>query len=83
MRVRGGDGQAAFALAAAAHGVALRSVLVHDYDGQREKLDFLRRLAEAGNLSLRVHRVFPPEQASEAHRLLETDGVRGRLVLAF
>jgi NADPH2:quinone reductase len=46
-------------------------------------LEQLRRYAEDGTLTLRVARSFPPEQAAEAHRLLEAGGVRGRLVLDF
>ena len=32
---------------------------------------------------MRVANAYPAEQASEAHRQLETGGVRGRLVLTF
>lgn len=46
-------------------------------------LESLVGLAEEGVLSLRVARVFPAEQAAEAHRLIEAGGVRGRLVLDF
>ncbi|MGW3807368.1 zinc-binding dehydrogenase [Micromonospora sp. NPDC005113] len=56
---------------------------VHDYDGRRDKLDLLRRLAEEGALTLRVAGRFPPEEASRAHRILEAGGVRGRLVIEF
>jgi len=34
-------------------------------------------------VTLRVARTFPAEQASEAHRLLEAGGTRGRFVLEF
>jgi NADPH:quinone reductase-like Zn-dependent oxidoreductase len=30
-----------------------------------------------------VARTFPAEEASEAHRLLEAGGIRGRLVIEF
>jgi NADPH:quinone reductase-like Zn-dependent oxidoreductase len=46
-------------------------------------LDELRTRAEDGTLTLRVAQVLRPEQAPEAHRLLEAGGVRGRLVLQF
>ncbi|MGS2618837.1 NADP-dependent oxidoreductase [Micromonospora sp. LZ34] len=81
--VRGAPDHAAFARAAARAGVSLVPVFVHAYDGRRDKLDLLRRLAEAGSLSLRVADRFPPERAAQAHRLLEAGGVRGRLVIEF
>ena len=56
---------------------------VRQYDGEFEKLDDLRRLTEAGTLTLRVAATYPPDQASEAHRRLEAGGTRGRLVIEF
>lgn len=47
------------------------------------KLDGLRELVEAGQLTLRVADVLPAERAAEAHTRLEAGGVRGRLVLVF
>ncbi|GAA3776555.1 quinone oxidoreductase family protein [Micromonospora maritima] len=79
--VRGGPDQAAFERAAATRGVTLVSAHVHDYDGRRDKLDLLRRLADEGRLSLRVADTFPPQHAAQAHRLLAAGGVRGRLVI--
>ena len=69
-------------------GQAHRGITFHpgygrNYAHEREKLDQLRAQAEDGTLALRVARTFPLEQASEAHRLLEAGGVRGRLVLEF
>ncbi|MDX3355134.1 NADP-dependent oxidoreductase [Streptomyces sp. ME01-24h] len=61
----------------------VRMVFVPDYLGDRSRLDDLREQTEAGKLTLRVARTFAPEHASEAHRLLEAGGVRGRLVLEF
>ncbi|MFD2415932.1 NADP-dependent oxidoreductase [Amycolatopsis pigmentata] len=46
-------------------------------------LERLVRQTEEGVLTLRVAKVFPAEQAADAHRLLEAGGVRGRLVLDF
>ena len=46
-------------------------------------LEELRALAEAGLLALRVAATFPPEQAAEAHRLMEAGGLRGRAVIVF
>ncbi|WP_433268218.1 NADP-dependent oxidoreductase [Micromonospora vinacea] len=59
------------------------SAYVHEYDGRRDKLDLLRRLAEEGALTLRVAGRFPPEEAARAHQILEAGGVRGRLVIEF
>jgi NADPH:quinone reductase-like Zn-dependent oxidoreductase len=56
---------------------------VRKYDGKYEKLDRLRRQAEAGILTLRVADTYPPERAAEAHRRLEAGGTRGRLVIVF
>jgi D-arabinose 1-dehydrogenase-like Zn-dependent alcohol dehydrogenase len=58
-------------------------VWVREYATQRAELDRLRHLAEAGAVTLRVAGTFLPEQAAEAHRLLEAGGVRGRLVVEF
>jgi NADPH2:quinone reductase len=58
-------------------------VLVSEYLHEAGKLAELAGLAAAGQLTLRVARALPAEQAAEAHRLLEAGGVRGRLVLTF
>ncbi|MET9671023.1 zinc-binding dehydrogenase [Streptomyces sp. NPDC006475] len=81
--VRGVSGQGAFEEAAERHSVQLVSTFVHDYDGRRDKLDLLRRLVDEGRLTLRVAGRFPPEEAAQAHRLLEAGGIRGRLILEF
>ncbi|MFE1196094.1 NADP-dependent oxidoreductase [Streptomyces olivaceoviridis] len=81
--VRGMPDQQALRDAARRVGVSLVSAYVHAYDGRRDKLDLLRRLADDGALSLRVADRFPPEEAPRAHRLLEAGGVRGRLVIEF
>ena len=56
---------------------------VRSYDGEYEKLDALRRMVEAGTLTLRVADTVPPERAGEAHARLEAGGTRGRLVITF
>ena len=56
---------------------------VRSYAQEWEKLDRLRQLAEAGEITLRVAQVYPPEQAADAHRRLEAGGTRGRLVIQF
>lgn len=62
-------------------GIHSHMVYVPDYFGDRRKLDALRHAVEAGALTTRVSRTFAPEQAADAHRLLEAGGFRGRLVL--
>ena len=47
---------------------------------------WLRQLADeaaAGHLQLRVAGLYPPERATEAYRLMESGGVRGRSVITF
>lgn len=64
-------------------GIKFTTTFVRTYDGEFEKLDQLRKLAEAGAITLRVADTFQPEQAAEAHRRLEAGGTRGRLVIQF
>jgi NADPH:quinone reductase len=64
-------------------GIRFHPVYVRNVARAGALLDGLRTQVEAGELTLRVARVLPPEQAAEAHRLLEAGGVRGRLVLQF
>ena len=64
-------------------GVILRDVFVPEYTHAHDKLDGLRRLAEAGELTLRVAHTYPADQAAQAHRDLQAGGLRGRLVLTF
>jgi NADPH2:quinone reductase len=63
--------------------ITIHPVLVYESARETAALEQLRQLAEAGALTLRVARTFPPDQAADAHRLLEAGGVRGRLVLDF
>lgn len=74
--VRGyqGDGQ---------RGINFTTTSVREYDGEFEKLDTLRQLAEDGAITLRVAQTYTPEQAPDAHRRLEAGGTRGRLVIQF
>jgi NADPH:quinone reductase len=64
-------------------GITFHPVTVRSYAREQGKLDRLRRLAETGQVTLRVARVLPAERAAEAHRILEAGGTRGRLVLEF
>lgn len=59
------------------------ATLVRSYVQEREKLDRLRQQVEAGDITLRVADVYPPERAADAHRRLEAGGTRGRLVIQF
>jgi|KBSSwiStaDraftv2_1062776.scaffolds.fasta_scaffold01307_5 NADPH:quinone reductase-like Zn-dependent oxidoreductase len=63
--------------------IVIHEVVVLEYRFARDKLDALRELAEAGRISARVADVYPTDGAAEAHRRLESGGVRGRLVLTF
>jgi hypothetical protein len=64
-------------------GIVYESIVVFRYARERAKLDRLRQQVEDGQITLRVAKTFPAEQAAEAHRLLAAGGVRGRLVLTF
>jgi NADPH:quinone reductase len=64
-------------------GISFHPVLVRNYAREHDKLDRLRQQAEAGQVTLRVARTLPAENAAEAHRALEAGGTRGRLVLEF
>jgi NADPH:quinone reductase-like Zn-dependent oxidoreductase len=64
-------------------GISVHPVFVRTYAREHAKLDRLRQQAEAGEVTLRVARTLPADQAAEAHRILEAGGTRGRLVLEF
>jgi NADPH:quinone reductase-like Zn-dependent oxidoreductase len=64
-------------------GISVHPVFVRTYAREHAKLDRLRQHAEAGEVTLRVARTLPADQAAEAHRILEAGGTRGRLVLEF
>lgn len=59
------------------------TTLVRTYAQETEKLDRLRQQVEAGQITLRVAAVYPPQGAADAHRRLEAGGTRGRLVIHF
>jgi NADPH:quinone reductase-like Zn-dependent oxidoreductase len=64
-------------------GIRFTTTFVRNYDREFEKLDQLRKLVDAGVLTLRVAATYSPERASEAHRRLQAGGTRGRLVIQF
>lgn len=66
-----------------ARGITFHAVTVRGYAREHDKLDRLRRQAEAGEVTLRVARTLPAEEAPDAHRILEAGGTRGRLILEF
>jgi len=67
----------------AERGITVHPVWVREYVREHAKLDQLRRQVEDGVITLRVARTFGAEDASEAHRVLERGGTRGRLVITF
>ncbi len=72
-----------FKPAQAVRGITFSQTWVRSYDGEYEKLDHLRQLADEGKLALRVAGTVPPERAAEAHAKLEAGGSRGRWVIEF
>src|SRR5699024_690613 len=64
-------------------GVTLQPIWVVRYAKEQAKLDVLRQQAQDGVLTLRVADVLQMDQAPEAHRRMESGGVRGRIVLEF
>ena len=64
-------------------GIRVHPVMVRDVLERTAWLEELRRLASDGRLTLRVAQTFPPEQAAEAHRLMEAGGLRGRALITF
>jgi NADPH:quinone reductase-like Zn-dependent oxidoreductase len=67
----------------APRGITVHPVFVREVLERTEWLEELRRLASEGRLSLRVSGTFPPEQAAEAHRVMDAGGLRGRAVIVF
>jgi len=63
--------------------IRFTKTFVRSYAQEWEKLDRLRQQVEAGDITLRVADVYPPEKAADAHRRLEAGGTRGRLVIQF
>ena len=76
--VRGWDGQEV-----EDHGVRVHPVFVARVLERTDWLEELRALAAAGKLKLRVAGEYPPEQAGEAHQVMDAGGLRGRAVIVF
>jgi NADPH2:quinone reductase len=64
-------------------GITIHPVWVGDVLERTDWLGELSRLAGQGVLPLRVAATYPPEQAADAHRLMEAGGLRGRAVVVF
>ena len=76
--VRGWDGEDPAERGIRIHRVAVRTVLE-----RTDWLEQLRELASRGAIPLRVAGEYPPEQAAEAHRVMDAGGLRGRAVIVF
>ena len=63
--------------------IRFETTSVRDYALEFCKLKKLSQQVEDGILTLRVAKTYKPVEASEAHRLLERGGIRGRIVLEF
>jgi NADPH:quinone reductase-like Zn-dependent oxidoreductase len=64
-------------------GVQIHRVSVFDVLQRTDWLEQLRELASDGRLALRVAGEYPPEQAAEAHRVMDAGGLRGRALIVF
>ena len=64
-------------------GIRVHPVMVREVLERTEWLEELRRLASEGRLTLRVAARFGPEEAAEAHRLMDAGGLRGRALITF
>jgi NADPH2:quinone reductase len=64
-------------------GITVHQVMVAEVLERTDWLEELRELASAGELRLRVAGEYPPEEAAEAHRVMDAGGLRGRVVIRF
>jgi NADPH:quinone reductase len=64
-------------------GIRVHPVMVAGVLQRTDWLDELRVLVSEGRIKLRVARELPPEEAAEAHRLMDAGGLRGRAVIVF
>jgi NADPH:quinone reductase-like Zn-dependent oxidoreductase len=64
-------------------GILVHPVMVREVLERTEWLERLRELAGDGRLTLRVGGTYPPEQAAEAHRVMDAGGLRGRALITF
>ncbi|MFH8135722.1 NADP-dependent oxidoreductase [Pantoea osteomyelitidis] len=66
-----------------ARDIAFSKTFVGDYCYHTDALNSLTQYVDQGILTPEVAALFKPEEAAEAHRLLEKGGVRGRFVIRF
>ena len=64
-------------------GIEVKAVQVRTALERTDWLTELSELAGRGVLALRVAGEYPPEQAAEAHRVMDAGGLRGRAVIVF
>ena len=64
-------------------GIEIRPVWVRTVLDRTDWLERLRDRAAAGRLALRVAAEYPPEDAAQAHELMDSGGLRGRAVIVF
>lgn len=67
----------------AERGIEVEPIMVRTALEHTEWLEELRQLASAGKLMLRVAGEYPPEQAPQAHEVMDAGGLRGRAVIVF
>jgi NADPH:quinone reductase len=64
-------------------GIRVHPHVISEVLQRTEWLETLRGLVSEGRIKLRVARELPPEEAAEAHRLVEAGSLRGRAVIVF
>lgn len=64
-------------------GIEIKRVMVFGVLERTDWLEQLRTAASRGELALRVAAELAPEQAAEAHRMMDAGGLRGRAVIVF
>ena len=75
--VRGWDGSEA------ERGIEVHAVRVVSVMDRTDWLEELRESASDGRIALRVAAEYPPEEAAEAHEVMDAGGLRGRAVIVF
>ncbi|HEU0195189.1 MAG TPA: NADP-dependent oxidoreductase [Gaiellales bacterium] len=64
-------------------GIQVHAVRVATVLERTDWLRELREMASDGRIALRVAAELPPEQAADAHRMMDAGGLRGRAVIVF